>query len=141
MKLTIKELEKLESALSREVKSSFDEAMTFDYDSPEWIDGHTEYYPEYKGASSLSDDFDKTTKLYKLLLRVLEEKNRLEKARVENYELSSFVSKVMVEIPKQIRDEGWVFNKETKEYELLDEHLQFLHKFNGEGIWLERNYE
>ena len=138
MKLTIKELEKLESALSREVQSSFDEAMTFDYDSPEWIDGHTEYYPEYKGASSLSDDFDKTTKLYKLLLRVLEEKNRLEKARVENYELSSFVSKVMVEIPKQIRDEGWVFNKETKEYELIDERLQLLRKFNGEGIWLDR---
>ena len=141
MKLTIKELEKLEDALEREIKVSFDEAMTFHYDSPEWIDRHTEYYPEYKGASSLSDDFDKTTKLYKLLLRVLEEKNRLEKARVENYELSSFVSKVMVEIQKQIRDEGWVFNKETKEYELLDEHLQFLHKFNGEGIWLERNYE
>ena len=138
MKLTIKELEKLESALSREVQSSFDEAMTFDYDSPEWIDGHTEYYPEYKGASSLSDDFDKTTKLYKLLLRVLEEKNRLEKARVENYELSSFVSKVMVEIPKQIKDEGWIFNKETKEYELIDERLQLLRKFNGEGIWLDR---
>ena len=138
MKLTIKELEKLESALSREVQSSFDEAMTFDYDSPEWIDGHTEYYPEYKGASSLSDDFDKTTKLYKLLLRVLEEKDRLEKARLDNYELVAFVREVMVNIKKQIKDEGWIFNKETKEYELIDERLQLLRKFNGEGIWLDR---
>ena len=138
MKLTIKELEKLEDALEREIKVSFDEAMTFHYDSPEFIDGHTEYYPEYKGASSLSDDFDKTTKLYKLLLRVLEEKNRLEKNRIDNYELRAFVREVMVEIPKQIKDEGWIFNKETKEYELIDERLQLLRKFNGEGIWLDR---
>ena len=45
---------------------------------------------------------------------------------------------VMVEIPKQIKDEGWIFNKETKEYELIDERLQLLRKFNGEGIWLDR---
>ena len=141
MKLTIRELEKLESALSREVQSSFDEAMTFDYEGAEVIAGHTEYYPASKDARSLSDNFNKTTKLYKLLLRVMEEKNRLEEVVQDNYEIRSFVSKVMVEIPKQIRDEGWVFNKETKEYELLDEHLQFLHKFNGKGIWLERNYE
>lgn len=138
MKLTIKELEKLEDALEREIKVSFDEAMTFHYNSPEFIDGHTEYYPEYKGASSLSDDFDKTTKLYKLLLRVLEEKDRLEKNRIDNYELQAFVREVMVEIPKQIKDEGWIFNKETKEYELIDERLQLLRKFNGEGIWLDR---
>ena len=136
MKLTIKELEKLENALEREVKVSFDEAMTFHYDSPEFIDGHTEYYPEYKGASSLSDDFDKTTKLYKLLLRVLEEKDRLEKARLDNYELVSFVSKVMVEIPKQIKDEGWVWNEKNKQYELHDKELNIIHNMNGEIQYL-----
>ena len=136
MKLTIKELEKLEDALEREIKVSFDEAMTFHYDSPEWIDGHTEYYPEYKGASSLSDDFDKTTKLYKLLLRVLEEKNRLEKARLDNYELVAFVSKVMVEIPKQIKDEGWVWNEKNKQYELHDKRLDIIHNMNGEIEYL-----
>ena len=136
MKLTIKELEKLEDALERETKVSFDEAMTFHYDSPEFIDGHTEYFPEYKGARSLSKDFDKTTKLYKLLLRVLEEKNRLEEARSDNYELIAFVREVMVEIPKQIKDQGWVWNEKNKQYELHDKRLNIIHNMKGEITYL-----
>ena len=136
MKLTIKELEKLESALSREVQSSFDEAMTFDYEGADVIDGHTEYYPMYKGARSLSDDFNKTTKLYKLLLRVLEEKNRLEEVLQDNYELRSFIRKVMVEIPKLIKDEGWVWNEKNKQYELHDKRLDIIHNMNGEIEYL-----
>ena len=136
MKLTIRELSKLVDALEREVKVSFKESMTFEYDSTEFIDGSPEHYSEYKGARSLSDDFDKTTKLYKLLLRVLEEKDRLEEVYQSNFELRCFVRDVMFDIPKQLKDEGWVWNEESKQYELHDRRLNIIHNMKGEITYL-----
>tara|TARA_R100001082_G_scaffold108037_1_gene82734 strand:- start:39 stop:458 length:420 start_codon:yes stop_codon:yes gene_type:complete len=139
MKLTIKELEKLENALEREVKVSFDEAMTFHHYSPS--EENTTDLDDYKGKSGLMEDFNKTIKLYQLLVKVLEEKDRLERikfldTRDSNYELRSFIREVMVEIPKQIKDEGWVWNEKNKQYELHDKRLDIIHNMNGEIEYL-----